>query len=155
MALMKCSECGKEMSDKALNCPHCGHENTICYCTECGAKVKKSDSVCPSCGAQIQKESRHKTKKLRKNIVFGIAFIILGVISVIWGLTLGYIGNYESASYYGGDAYTGIQNAAATTANNVDSLGEVVCSGLKGIMIVSGGTLITIGIYSILKKESK
>ncbi len=25
MALIKCVECGKEISDKALNCPHCGN----------------------------------------------------------------------------------------------------------------------------------
>ena len=25
MALVKCSECGKEISDKALTCPHCGN----------------------------------------------------------------------------------------------------------------------------------
>ena len=24
MALIKCSECGKEISDKAKKCPHCG-----------------------------------------------------------------------------------------------------------------------------------
>lgn len=24
MALMKCDECGKKVSDKAKNCPHCG-----------------------------------------------------------------------------------------------------------------------------------
>lgn len=24
MALIKCSECGKEISDKAVSCPHCG-----------------------------------------------------------------------------------------------------------------------------------
>lgn len=154
MALIKCSECGKEMSDKAEKCPHCGEKNQVCFCSECGKKVKKNDSVCPECGVQIQRENSRKIKKIRKNIGFGIAYIILGVISVIWGLTLGYVGNYESASYYGGDAYTGIQNAAATTANNVDSLGKVVCSGLKGIMIVFGGTLITVGVYSILKKES-
>lgn len=26
MALIKCSECGKEISDKAKVCPHCGYE---------------------------------------------------------------------------------------------------------------------------------
>ena len=25
MAMIKCSECGKQMSDKAKNCPHCGN----------------------------------------------------------------------------------------------------------------------------------
>ena len=25
MALIKCEECGKEISDKAIACPHCGN----------------------------------------------------------------------------------------------------------------------------------
>ena len=25
MALIKCPECGKEISDKAASCPHCGN----------------------------------------------------------------------------------------------------------------------------------
>lgn len=29
MALIKCSECGKEVSDKAKKCPHCGASNKI------------------------------------------------------------------------------------------------------------------------------
>lgn len=29
MALIKCSECGKEVSDKAKKCPHCGANNKI------------------------------------------------------------------------------------------------------------------------------
>ena len=27
MALIKCNECGKEISDSAANCPHCGKEH--------------------------------------------------------------------------------------------------------------------------------
>ena len=26
MALIKCPECGKEISDTAMNCPNCGYE---------------------------------------------------------------------------------------------------------------------------------
>jgi len=26
MALINCKECGKQVSDKAVNCPHCGYE---------------------------------------------------------------------------------------------------------------------------------
>lgn len=29
MAMIKCEECGKEMSDKAMNCPHCGAATAI------------------------------------------------------------------------------------------------------------------------------
>lgn len=28
MALIKCPECGKEISDKAISCPHCGCPRT-------------------------------------------------------------------------------------------------------------------------------
>lgn len=28
MALIKCSECGQEMSDTAITCPHCGNSHT-------------------------------------------------------------------------------------------------------------------------------
>lgn len=28
MAMIKCPECGKEISDKARNCPNCGWENS-------------------------------------------------------------------------------------------------------------------------------
>jgi uncharacterized membrane protein YvbJ len=29
MALIKCSECGKEISDKAASCPNCGNPGTV------------------------------------------------------------------------------------------------------------------------------
>ena len=37
MALIKCPECGKEFSDTATTCPHCGYSpKTIEYGTELG-----------------------------------------------------------------------------------------------------------------------
>ena len=37
MAMIKCSECKKEMSDKALKCPNCGCPNVPkIKCPECG-----------------------------------------------------------------------------------------------------------------------
>lgn len=38
MALIKCSECGKEISDKSTACIHCG----------CPIEIKK-EKICPSC----------------------------------------------------------------------------------------------------------
>lgn len=46
MALIKCPECGKEVSDKAYNCPNCGYpfdeydydyEDDIEVCERCGS----------------------------------------------------------------------------------------------------------------------
>ena len=39
MAIIKCPECGKDVSDKARSCPHCGNPiDTSIYCPKCGSK---------------------------------------------------------------------------------------------------------------------
>ena len=74
MAMIKCPECHKEVSDKARNCPNCGNPiDTRIYCPKCGssrtsvisgaskamsvamwgvfaANKVKSNYVCDSCG---------------------------------------------------------------------------------------------------------
>ena len=50
MAMIKCSECKKEMSDKALKCPNCGCPNVPkIKCPECG-EFKLAHRVCGHCG---------------------------------------------------------------------------------------------------------
>lgn len=51
MALINCKECGKQVSDLATSCPHCGAPvETKVYCKECGEQIAESVSVCPNCG---------------------------------------------------------------------------------------------------------
>ena len=50
MALIKCKECQKEMSDQAKTCPHCGYENNMTFCPECNKKVSIKAKICPFCG---------------------------------------------------------------------------------------------------------
>lgn len=57
MALIKCLECNKKISDKSENCPHCGHKNDNTTCPECGTVVKSSDNTCPECGFPLQKKN--------------------------------------------------------------------------------------------------
>lgn len=71
--------------------------------------------------------------------VFGGMCIFLAVVSVIFAvvsftLSDGYFTTYES---YGGDAYTGIQQAAADTARNVLYMHDSICtiSGLAFILV--------------------
>lgn len=51
MALIKCTECGKEFSDKATSCPNCGCPTE--YVLQTINDVKKADEVkaCPFCGS--------------------------------------------------------------------------------------------------------
>ena len=67
MSLIKCPECGHDVSDRAPQCPYCGVEikhNTI-TCPDCGKVLLKSESVCSNCGCQLlagKSETGHKRK---------------------------------------------------------------------------------------------
>lgn len=97
MALIKCSECGKEISDKSKTCIHCGcpvENETKYYCEECGKEILKTDKVCSNCGCPIDNKisddiivvsKRDKSLEIFKKIYpkfFG--FIILISIIVIF-----------------------------------------------------------------------
>jgi len=63
MALMKCPECQKDMSDTLDACPHCGFKriktdssnNTTCI--SCGKSYDKDASYCPNCGDKKEKST--------------------------------------------------------------------------------------------------
>ncbi|MBR6174914.1 MAG: hypothetical protein IKQ52_04935 [Bacteroidales bacterium] len=77
-----------------------------------------------------------------------IVLVIVGVVSLglsIKCFTTDDLG-YESRSMYGGDAYTGIQNAAATTSKNVRDLAGIVQFGFGSILLVMGLTLVGFGL---------
>ena len=57
----------------------------------------------------------------------------------------------EGNEYYGGDAYTGIQHAAAHTANNVQKLADIERFGFGSILLIAGCTLLVMGMPE--KKE--
>lgn len=46
-----CSECGKELMDKAVICPGCGCPQTeMKKCTTCGQMIMAKAVICPKCG---------------------------------------------------------------------------------------------------------
>ena len=53
MALIKCYECSKEISDTAKSCPHCGAGKAR-ECHECSQLINQDLDTCPNCGAQKQ-----------------------------------------------------------------------------------------------------
>ena len=108
MALIKCKECGAEMSDKAKACPKCKapNEELKIECPECGEKVKADSKVCPECGYNLLKEKikgkniiNHLDKK--KKIIIGIVAIILVVAIIFIFSTSSLEGTYvhESTRY--------------------------------------------------------
>lgn len=67
MVLINCPECGKEVSDKAVDCPHCGNPLavvetpvpapvSIYECKECKSQFNEPFTVCPKCGCPARSE---------------------------------------------------------------------------------------------------
>lgn len=77
-----------------------------------------------------------------------IVLIVVGIIAL--GLSIKCFSidelHYAFESMYGGDAYTGIQNAAAATSKNVKELAEIVQFGFGSILLVMGLGLIGLGL---------
>ena len=91
MAMIKCSECKKEMSDKALKCPNCGCPNVPkIKCPECGEEVEKNVSTCPKCGYTLKTNSNSNAINKSK-IAAGLLGILLGCFGA-HNFYLGYTG---------------------------------------------------------------
>ena len=55
MALIKCEECGHEISDRAASCPKCGCPVVKeVECTECGHLLDPNDKICHKCGCPVE-----------------------------------------------------------------------------------------------------
>ena len=53
--IIKCPECGHQVSDRAKTCPSCGIEiaGKITRCPDCGEYIFKDDRECPNCYCSI------------------------------------------------------------------------------------------------------
>lgn len=88
------------------------------------------------------------------NLIRKIGFAVSGLASLILGIVCYCLdaGLYEYNERYGGDAYTGIQNAAARTARNVSDLAGICKFGLGSILLIAGIVLI---ICAVTYKEKE
>lgn len=133
-------------------CVHCGMENAEenVFCQKCGksmSEVTKSDIMSPKQAEFVPNNSKSDnvhnqfTMQLKKNVMlFPIIGMFSGILSFVFGLVLWAkdTGVRCYSESYGGDAYTGIQNAAADTASNVRELAEICKFGLAAILIILG-----------------
>ena len=85
-----------------------------------------------------------------------IAFSLAGFISIVLSVKCYSMDelNFELSNLYGGDAYTGIQNAAAMTSRNVKELAEIVQFGFGSILLVMGLTLMAVGLIHLAEHRN-
>lgn len=84
--MVKCSNCGLDVSDDLENCPNCGNnltksqikaedeKNSVKSCKNCGATLNDDNSFCPSCGEKVEGDEFLKCKncgsELSENTLF-------------------------------------------------------------------------------------
>ena len=73
--------------------------------------------------------------------IVGICCFVVGI--QLYNKDAGYS---PAPKEYGGDAYTGIQNAAAATAEAVNIQSDIIAQGLGSIMIFGGMAMIVCAI---------
>lgn len=55
--LIRCPECGEQISDQAGTCPHCGFRiDTLIRCPDCGKLVSPGTISCPGCGYPFSRD---------------------------------------------------------------------------------------------------
>ena len=101
MAIIACPECGKEISDKAKSCPHCGYvlekEKQIgkIICEECGTEFDDELDACPNCGCpKIEEKKGKEPQKVevtkvavnKKKLIAGIFVLVLIVGAIVGGI---------------------------------------------------------------------
>jgi len=99
-----------------------------------------------------------KSKDINKEKAFSALGIISGIISIIFSIIVFCMdnGSWENSLQYGGDAYTGIQNAAAQTANNIQALCDIFKIAFGAVLLVGGIVLICVfGLKMVKLSEEK
>jgi len=78
------------------------------------------------------------------------AFIVIGIVALFLSFKCYTMDDlkFETRSMYGGDAFTGIQNAAAVTSENVKDLAAIVQFGFGSVLLVMGLAFVGIGLTS-------
>ena len=168
---MKCIKCGNEIDDNAQ------------FCTSCGASQKQDtqqsapmsqqaepDTYTPNHPPVVQNQPVvvPAAKKREADVPFIMKLVMnaigafSGILSILFGIIVASLntGFYISTESYGGDAYTGIQNAAAYTGKNVLQTNRILETGLCFILTVIGLAIISYFVPKLLdvifaKKRNK
>ena len=83
MAIVKCINCNRDISDKSNECIHCGYiffKEKTNICSECGNIIEKGEVRCGKCGCPI-----FVKHKFNKKAIIGAIIVVLAIIGVVFG----------------------------------------------------------------------
>lgn len=148
MAIITCPECGKEISDKAEVCIHCGfplkqaiNRNQIRAektCPECGEKVDINTKVCPKCAYPFPKKNPLKIDMdfLKNKKVIGIfaGFVaVVVLLFIIVGISSGNKFGKAKKLYKGNDLESYTEMKSEMKADDVAKFSDMLISDINDI----------------------
>ena len=92
MALIKCINCGEEVSEKAEFCPHCKYQfkkeidKNSMRCPECGKELLNGEEICSNCGYPISIQTEKPDNASKQNVVKNNGIITKKIIAI--GITI-------------------------------------------------------------------
>lgn len=127
MALIKCKDCGADISDKAIYCPKCGKkvhdiQKKEKTCPECGKILSDDVMCCDNCGYTFKRLS------IRKKKIVGIA--ISAIVVIVLMICIIFFVTREKGNDYVLDACKEIQDDISNP--NSLSLKEIYISDEVG-----------------------
>lgn len=101
MAMIKCPNCGGNISDKADKCVHCGcllSKYMKFKCKECGNLLEPGTIVCSNCGCPQEKKQDEK-KKVGVRSVLSKLLLVISVLMILNGLFIFFYENQVNKFY--------------------------------------------------------
>ena len=93
MALIKCVECGNDVSDKATACPKCGmpiqiekpkdNNEAERICVECGNIIDLTTGICTNCGYMPENVNDHKRAKKKRIAIIVSCIVVIALLVLI------------------------------------------------------------------------
>lgn len=155
---MICKKCGATNPDNVKFCTACGEP--LQFSVEDNAQTDQLATNAQNSFVDQQSNSQQpltvqQTPKETKPVIAYIIGMLGGLISIYYSFAIKAMstGRYEYSVTYGGDAYTGIQNAAATTANNVNDIGDLIQTGISGFLLAFGIAVFSYFLMRMLEKK--
>jgi len=136
MALIKCTGCGHDVSDKATECPHCGHpisQENCSVCKECGIQLPKDATVCPNCGCPTDNTKAVKMvyydeeppKKKKKRWIWALVVALLCLIG----------GGYYGYTHFANGNKNGVNLADSLIVDDKDAIVELTPKFVKSLEV--------------------
>lgn len=111
MPLIKCADCGREISDRAKACPHCGCPIEISAPAPAHTQPASTTTVINGAEKPSKEPQDEERVKLKlKLLLIGVGLLVIAIFLIVGVFSIGGSGSEGSGDYYSSSSYSGAYN---------------------------------------------